>query len=428
MPVTNTPSLVPTTTPTQLPSEMPSPEINEDACTLRLSGLIFEEFDDEELDIDSNLDYSSGDVTLFEENNVVSEFASVLNGTGMPEVLNGTSSGRCVALQDLDLDDNVYCIFSFRFPNGTISMAGVFSNTIVIAGSGCYAGISGYLEISEIEAPQIGDLEDSYSYTFREMTSDTESCTPDVLSITSFTQNFGPTYIDWPPTFSSPGDVFVFDTDTITSSGAILGSAEGECMFHLDVSSRNKLYCTITFILGPQNDRLLVEGLMERMTIVGGTGCFYGVTGTVSGNFGSSLTTINYNLALDDPANLGVSCPPGLFDNAWTEPYGDQYVDYGQMPGSAYVFDNKLVTITLPNFQSITGRAAGRCHVLEGEGGDLYCLYTMVFPSLGSITFVGFYDFMIITGGSGCFRNLSGNIIGDEDDVTQRFTYTFQLD
>ena len=54
-----------------------------------------------------------------------------------------------------------------------------------------------------------------------------------------------------------------------------------------------------------------------------GQGCFFGVTGGISGSF-LDEGGYQYEFDLSTPS----SCTSGLFDQGWTEEFGDAFIDY----------------------------------------------------------------------------------------------------
>ena len=61
------------------------------------------------------------------------------------------------------------------------------------------------------------------------------------------------------------------------------------------------------------------------------------------------------------------------------------------------------------------------------SGGDLWCQYVMYIPG-GAITLQGPYSEMLITGGIGCYSDISGFVFGGSDDDAGVFTYTFDIE
>ena len=96
----------------------------------------------------------------------------------------------------------------------------------------------------------------------------------------------------------------------------------------LDTSDAEKLFCTVSFLTGPDfRDILTAQGIFDNMVITGGIGCFYGISGTISGSV--LEVGFQYDLNLDDPDSASdISCSTGLFDEPWTEPFGDVFIDY----------------------------------------------------------------------------------------------------
>ena len=128
--------------------------------------------------------------------------------------------------------------------------------------------------------------------------------------------------------YSSSGDVFIFDTNEVVAPDGTTGFLEGECMY-LEEISGDKLFCTITFAFDGISSKLLVSGLYDSMVINGGTGCFFGLKGTVSGSDTGDGVSLEYSFTLDaEDSALEASCEAGIFENPWTEGFGDTLVDY----------------------------------------------------------------------------------------------------
>ena len=238
-------------------------------------------------------------------------------------------------------------------------------------------------------------------------------------------------YVDWDQNGESPGDVFVFDSNPLITGDGSEGFVEGECMFLEDLDL-SKLFCTVTYWFDDSENRLLATGIFDEMIISGGTGCFHGASGTISG-FDPEDGNIQYTVTLDDSGSAtDPSCTEDIFANPLSEPWGDLFVDYngvdddtvGEGPGDIYVFDNKEVTIPLPGGETVEGSLAGRCFIMPSDE-DFFCQYAVYLPD-GAITFQGqFSTAMHITGGTGCFSGLTGYVVGDSDDEAEAFLYTF---
>ena len=168
-----------------------------------------------------------------------------------------------------------------------------------------------------------------------------------------------------------------------------------------------------------------MQGRYDNMVITSGQGCFFGTTGSLSG----SATDNGYMYELD--FSTPSTCTEGLFDDPWTEAFGDAFVDYlfdpdaeddEGSPGDAYVFENKVFTI--PSTGG-TGLLAGRCFILPDDDAETYCNIVFTIDGEGSIVTQGFFNRLIIVGGSGCFQGLSGSAEVDEND--NGFLYSWTL-
>ena len=292
---------------------------------------------------------------------------------------------------------------------------------IVVGGTGCFEGISGIVE----------EGTDGGEFTYQITVFDEPAACPNGILDNPWVETYDGVYIDWDANDESAGDVYAFDSNELVTAGGVTGFVEGECMFLEDISL-DKLFCTVTYGFDETDDRLLVTGLFDQMVITGGTGCFNGASGTVSG-FDPDTGDLEYTVSLDDPDSASASsCIQDIFTNPWTEEYGDTFVDYngvdvdtdGETAGDIYVFDNKVVTIPLPGGGTEEGTLAGRCFVTVSQD-DLFCQYVVYAPG-GAITFQGlFFDAMYISGASGCYNGLTGYVVGDADDNTETFSYTF---
>lgn len=350
-------------------------------------------------------DYSPGDLYVYDQNEM---FADGFNDGGL-------SAGRCAALQDTEDGENLYCQISFIFDEGTIELAGVYFELAVVGGTGCFANVAGFMELGD---PAEGDL----AYDFVPEESAPDGC-PNINSETNWEQTVSVDFVDVDSDGDSIGDVFVFDSNDLESNQGTAGVAEGECMYFSD----DDLYCTITFVLGDNAESTLyTEGPLNNMIIVHGSGCYLGVTGTVSGE-GSLVngSTANYKFNFDNSNNQG-SCFDGILDTPWVEALGDSFVDYDgdgeESNGELYVYNNKVVSLTHGS-GSLPGFMTGRCFILQGEG--YYCSYVANVPG-GSVHFRGFWGDMTIIAGTGCYRDLTGSVSAEEGD--NGYEYTFDYD
>jgi len=344
---------------------------------------------------------SPGDVYIMDENQ--------LTTTGYED---GYLSGRCTILPGTINDNNIYCSQSFTFDEGSIFVAGVSDNLVVVGGTGCFEGIVG--EIS-FQTPETGDL----AYRIDESDSvPTNGCS--ALEDTTWVRMVSELFIDWDRDGSaSPGDSYIFEENSVTIPGnGPQGSVAGECMHHQS-SSYTDLYCTMTFKFDSGN--VVVEGVLNKMIIVAGTGCFFGVSGIISGNIAAGplqLFSITYD---GDDSATDTSCSLDVFDNSWIEPYGESYVDYEfngeEDNGEIYAYENKVMAVPLLGSATLNGR----CIFINDS---YYCSYTVELPD-GMIHFRGFWEDMTILAGTGCYRDLSGGVsASDPSDIGYVYSFT----
>ena len=193
---------------------------------------------------------------------------------------------------------------------------------------------------------------------------------------------------------------------------------------NLDVE---KLYCTMTFLISATADAVLVEGPFDKMVIIAGTGCYYGVSGTVSGTL-LSPTLAEFDVAFDaNDSASDESCTPGILEISWVEPIGETFVDFqndGENAGDAFVWSDKGFAVTLADNAEILISTSGRCFVFPQ--GAFFCSYTVELPG-GTILFRGYFEAMTIIGGTGCYRGIKGRVNGS-DEVDGAYVLTFNLE
>ena len=391
----------PTDNPTEAPTSSPSTEPTVDCGRLLVPILEFQN-GDSELDILQD-GFTAGDMYLFDSN--------VLETSGYE---NGESAGRCVTLETTEQSNNVYCSIVFEFPEGVVVLQGVFNAINAISGIGCYRSITAQVALNEISG--------GFSYDFTPVNNIPSSC-PNGLFQGQWTEPGGHTVVDWDQNNGLfPGDVIVFDNQELNVPGGWSGSLEGECSVLVEVGV-DKAFCSVTFIV--DNDRLHAMGVFDNMVITGGTGCFLGISGIISGRtLGSGTKQFDMNTDAEN-SNEDSSCPDNsLFDTAWIEEPGEELIDYDgfdESPGDAYVFDNK--SVVMPTGSQAT--SAGRCVFLQ-DLSQTFCSMTLT-TSRGSIALQGFFRNLYIVGGTGCFRGLAGMVLGGEHDEGG-FTYEFVVE
>lgn len=286
----------------------------------------------------------------------------------------------------------------------------------VLNGDGCYAGITGNVEVNLVDFA-------GYEYVFNiEDGVQTSQC-PDAEKFfeVSLVETTGGTFLDIDRSETlSLGDLLVFDSNVIVA-GTESGVVSGECILIPNETS----FCSITFDF--DEGTVQVEGTeLSSFVITGGTGCFSGISGTVEGSFSSS-TTYEYNVEIDVDSTSDLECTSGAFDNVWLESGEDAFVDFDRnnvrSPGDIFVFGGHEIQV---GNTGIVGLSYGKCVVLiSGFEDGTFC--SIIFEiAEGMIAAQGFYSNMIITGGSGCFRGLQGNVQGFELSENE-FAYTFVL-
>ena len=168
------------------------------------------------------------------------------------------------------------------------------------------------------------------------------------------------------------------------------------------------------------------------MVIVGGTGCFQGIQGTI---VPQRLPDQIFRYTPSFTEDLPVACTENIFDMVWRESGGSAFFsdyDLNGRPsqGDLFIFDSATITV---GDNVLSGTSAGKCQFLPsftGNDEDVYCLYTFTFDE-GILALQGLYTDMKIVGGSGCFINTSGrasvNIVGDPETGEDVFEYSFEI-
>lgn len=409
-PTTEKPTQVPTVSPTYLPTMLPTapPAATATPTTSptkscspdRLENVILEINDDVYVDIDESGTLSPGDLFVFEENEL-----------STPTFPMGNSVGHCTILENVSQNDNLYCTINFDFPEGTIVFQGVFAESTIVGGTGCYSGLQG------TGSPTF----DSGNF-FHNITRDSgvvsPSCSSDWLDAT-WVEEGGDTYVDSDRSGSvTPGDVFVFDSNQVSVTAdddTVLarGTTAGVCMVMPRVNDNS--FCLISFTF--QDDAtnttigtLTVMGSFASMSITGGTGCFGGTSGLVQG--GSDPLGFAYEFTIDprDGSTLpSEDCTPDIFDLTWMQAGEPFFADYNRdgapSPGEMYLMQDHAVQVGA----NVQGTATGQCIVMP-EMDEFYCRMTFSFEE-GSLVAVGFFGEMVISAASGCFRHVKSGLM-----------------
>ena len=243
----------------------------------------------------------------------------------------------------------------------------------------------------------LGSNEEGFTYDFRPVISASDNCDGTAELLQSKWQQDGSfLLIDWDSNNLTSGDIYVFDQRVVTAPGGQTGLLEGECSILMTIDE-NKPFCSVTFIFG--GDRLYAMGILDDMMIIGGVGCFFGLSGKIALIIGDSSNEVSLSLDSPDSDNTG-SCPEDEFDETWIEGFGEKLVDYDgqdESAGDQYVFDNKSVTVPT-NTGSFSATTAGRCVFLQ-DLSNTFCSITLTAPH-GTIGMTGFFGNMFIAGGS----------------------------
>ena len=430
-PSTQQPSANPTVAPsTEAPSSLAPTEsptggfsldgIPARTCPDAFAGTMFETLNDQLVDIDQEGFGTVGDVFIW-DNNAVRLSAS-------PNV-RGFSAGRCVLLEDEGASealDNFYCSVSFYLgEDGGFVLQGVFYEPLVGGGVDCFEGTVGEVDYG------FAGSEFTYVVTVQDETTYDASECPDGLLINQWEESINDVFLDWEKNVApNPGDAFIFNSSALSTGTGLDGTVQGECMFLELTTNTERIFCTSTFRITETGDQLVVMGLFNSLTIIGGSGCFLNARGIVKGA-DSSVGKLFYNLALDDANSAqDPSCIRGIFANSWREEIGDVFVDYFQNDGAedageVYVFDNKRLTIPLTGGATTTGLLAGRCFVTTANH-ELFCQYAIEAPG-GTIITQGLFSNMLVVGASGCYQGLNAYLQGGIDEQSLQFVYQWKL-
>ena len=306
--------------------------------------------------------------------------------------------------------------------NGFVVAQGAFYDLTIVAGTGCYTGIQGIVEVTYAGAIPASEI----NYNFAIKTDNEDCMVPEPHFTSPWVGSDNSDYwFDWDRNrVFSAGDTVVFDTNYFTTGEGVTGFFEGECM---DVGEVD-LFCLITFLTGPLSEnKLMAQGALDNMVITAGLGCFFGASGTINGSFDGDEGSFVFQLNIDDTNSMhDPACPSDLFDEVWEENYGEVYVDYladDFSEGDAYVFVDK--SIRTPSKGEI-GVLTGRCVVVDIEASATYC--NIVFElDEGDIVVQGFFGEMVIVGASGCFQGLQGRVFASDPLDDSLFIYNWDV-
>lgn len=214
----------------------------------------------------------------------------------------------------------------------------------------------------------------------------------------------------------SPGDIWVFDSNQVSTDGYPSGTSAGRCIFLEDVGSINNLYCTMVFEF-PEGS-IVLSGVFDNLAAVAGSECFAGLAADVTLGSNSDQDAFAYQFT---PATLPDDCNLDLYDGPWNSEGGYTLVDWddsnGPSPGDSYVFERREVIAS----GGAQGFVDGECLVLlDTRDEKPFCSITFDFGD-DKLFLVGVFDDMMITAGLGCFLGASGKIEGNSGDGSNEF-------
>lgn len=342
-------------------------------------------------------------------------------------VVVGTSSGRCI--YTFVAGDVLYCVFEHDFTDGTVLIQGIFDaaglqrRMVVTEGTGCYAGLKGYLLL-------VGETNNTARYEYLLMDK-AENCTFSDENIAG--PWFANGFLEGLNGFAL-GDVFISDAASPGVGQGFEGIVDGECMVINESSNtlEDRIFCTVSFAGGPElRDIVTAQGTADSMVITAGLGCFSGKTGTLSISpfDGESILNPNFDSV---ESSTSTPCSLDVFDELWTVSSYNlvDYVEYLPEPagaGNVYTF-HKIPLIGESSLGDV-GIVSGRCFFLSNETSsddETYCNFVFMLDG-GSIAVQGYDNIeLVILGGSGCFSNLTG--YASIEFRTSDFLYNWFID
>jgi len=359
--------------------------------------------------VDTNGDdrTSSGDILVFED----SETRNIDN-----PFISGKLSGRCTVLLNSEtrITDEYYCVTTFAPENGIAVFSGDLRMMSVVGATGCYTDISAIIQGT------MYDEVSAYTLTLDEPSTDSTTCIPDSEFSDTWQQFTAFRYISYGDrgNMAKPGDKLLVN-DKVYTPGGIQGQVKGECIF-LPKAVRNEEFCTLSFEFSSAT--ISVIGQFKSMVITGGSGCYHGIRGTVTGSHVQNGA--QYSFVLDKDNSTDLCTTIGRFDNRLTESGPDTFFDAdlsgAPSTGDSFLFDNHPVLTS--NFTD--GIAAGVCHLL-GPSMHAYCTSVYSFDE-GSIVTAGYFEYMTIVGGTGCYSGVNGQFRG-RDEEARSFSYEVTL-
>ena len=355
------------------------------------------------VDWDSN-GLSSGDIYVFDRQEVVTS-------TG-----EGVLDGECMILEDTT-EEKAFCLMTFKFGDDVLHTMGVYDDMVITGGFGCFAGISG-----RVQGQSNGPSKQVQLALDGSGTSQSSFCPIGIFDGT-WIEDFGEVPVDYDGLGDSPGDVYVFDNKQVTvptDEGDISGVLAGRCVLLEEDAS--DLFCNSVITL--EQGSIALQGFYENMYVVGASGCFRGLIGTVFGGGNCDGYTYNFDVSIqaeiipdptisDTPSGAPSWVPSEIptplvegcsrLDFMLVEQQDDTGLDIfgdGYTAGDVYVFDANTVSTS----GYAEGFSAGRCVVLESVDVEniLYCSIVFELPE-GAIIIQGVFADMDALSGTGKF-------------------------
>eukprot|EP00977_Amphora_coffeiformis_P007549 scaffold1663_cov171-Amphora_coffeaeformis.AAC.4 len=348
-----------------------------------------------------------GNIIVFED----SEIRNIDN-----PFISGKLSGRCTVLHnpETSIADEYYCVSDFAPEYGIAVFSGEFRTLSAIGATGCYTDVSATI------AGVMYDEVSAYTLALDEPLTDRATCIPDSEFGGTWQQYNTFKYISYGDRDSGakPGDKLLVNEKIYTPAG-IQGRVKGDCTYLPEVL-RNQEFCTLSFEF--PSGTISIVGQFRSMVVTGGTGCYHGIRGTVDGS--QVRNGAQYTFWLDNDTTATSCTTTGRFDSRLTESGPDIFFDAdlsgAPSPGDSFLFDTHPVLA--PNFTD--GIAAGVCTLL-GPRLHAYCTVVYIFDE-GSIVTAGYFEYMTIVGGTGCYSGIKGQFRGRDEGV-QSFSYEVVL-
>ena len=196
-------------------------------------------------------------------------------------ILQGTVEGECILVRNATDNDKSFCMVTFNtFAGDKLTAQGIHENMVITGGTSCFFGASGTVQGNtpngrgsrfeyNVDLQFPGDLKPP-------------TCPPAAIFADRWVGPLIGQPIDYRGDGDSGGDLFVIDTNPLTiPSLSGTHTQTGRCAFLNDVAAQQ--YCNIVVSLGAIG-QIALQGYFNEMTIVGGSGCFQGLQGTVVGD------------------------------------------------------------------------------------------------------------------------------------------------